>query len=60
MSKVSIIIPVYNAEKTLCRCLDSLVVQTYEDVEIILVMMALLIVVGIFVKHIEINILRLY
>ena len=37
MSKVSIIIPVYNAEKTLCRCLDSLVVQTYEDVEIILV-----------------------
>lgn len=37
MSKVSIIIPVYNAEKTLCRCLNSLVVQTYEDVEIILV-----------------------
>ena len=37
MSKFSIIIPVYNAEKTLCRCLDSLVVQTYEDVEIILV-----------------------
>ena len=37
MSKVSIIIPVYNAEKTLCRCLDSLVAQTYEDIEIILV-----------------------
>ena len=34
MSKVSIIIPVYNAEKTLCRCLDSLVAQTYEDIEI--------------------------
>lgn len=37
MSKVSIIIPVYNAEKTLCRCLDSLVAQTYKDIEIILV-----------------------
>lgn len=35
--KVSIIIPVYNAEKYLARCLDSLVNQTLKDIEIILV-----------------------
>ena len=35
--KVSIIIPVYNVEKYLKRCLDSLVNQTLEDIEIILV-----------------------
>lgn len=29
--------PVYNAEKTLIRCLDSLVNQTYQDKEIILI-----------------------
>lgn len=33
--KVSIIVPVYNSEKYLERCLDSLVMQTLEDIEII-------------------------
>ena len=35
--KVSIIVAVYNAEKTLHRCLDSLVGQELADIEIILV-----------------------
>ncbi len=34
---VSIIVPVYNAEKDLVKCLDSVVNQTLKDVEIILV-----------------------
>lgn len=37
MSQVSIVIPVYNAEKTLVRCLDSVQSQTYTDFEVILV-----------------------
>jgi glycosyltransferase involved in cell wall biosynthesis len=35
--KVSIIIPVYNSEKYLGRCLDSILAQTYSKLEIILV-----------------------
>ncbi|MEB6548866.1 glycosyltransferase [Heyndrickxia sporothermodurans] len=34
---ISIIIPVYNAEKTLSKCLDSVKNQTYQNLEIILV-----------------------
>ena len=34
---VSIIIPVYNCEKYITRCLDSLINQTYSNIEIILV-----------------------
>lgn len=34
---VSVIVPVYNVEKYLPRCLDSLVNQTYENLEILLV-----------------------
>ncbi len=37
MTKVSIIIPVYNAEKTLSKCLLALIEQTYKDLEIICV-----------------------
>lgn len=37
MPKVSIIIPVYNAEKTLAKCLNSILAQTLKDIEIICV-----------------------
>lgn len=37
MAKVSIIVPVYNVEKYIEKCLNSLVNQTLEDIEIILV-----------------------
>lgn len=35
MSKVSIIIPVYNAEEYLTRCLNSISAQTFKDFEVI-------------------------
>ena len=35
--KLSIIIPVYNAEKYLAKCLDSVLAQTFKDLEIICV-----------------------
>lgn len=34
---VSVVVPIYNAEKYLVKCIDSLVNQTYENIEIILV-----------------------
>lgn len=37
MYKVSIIVPVYNVEKYIRRCLDSLVKQSYRNLEIILI-----------------------
>ena len=37
MPKVSVIVPIYNVEKYLHRCLDSLVSQELQDIEIILV-----------------------
>ena len=37
MAKVSVIVPIYNVEKYLPKCLDSLVNQTLDDIEIILV-----------------------
>ena len=35
--KYSVIIPIYNAEKTLKRCLDSLLRQKRQDAELILI-----------------------
>ena len=35
--KISIIVAVYNAEKYLHHCVESLINQTYKDIEIILV-----------------------
>lgn len=37
MPKVSVIVPIYNVEKYLDRCMESLLHQTLEDIEIILV-----------------------
>ena len=35
--KISIIVPVYNAERTVERCIKSLINQTYKDLEILLI-----------------------
>ena len=37
MPKISVIVPVYNVEKYLYKCLDSIINQTYKDLEIIVV-----------------------
>ena len=37
MIKVSVVVPVYNAENYIKKCIDSLVNQTYKDIEIIIV-----------------------
>lgn len=34
---ISVIVPVYNAESTLQRCVDSILAQTFEDFELILI-----------------------
>ena len=34
---ISIIVPVYNVEKYLDRCIDSLIKQTYKNIEVILI-----------------------
>ena len=34
---ISIIVPVYNAEKRLRKCLDSILSQTYSDFELLLI-----------------------
>ena len=35
--KVSIIVPIYNVEGYLCKCIESIINQNYKDIEIILV-----------------------
>ena len=37
MKKISIIVPIFNIEKYLSRCLDSILEQTYKNLEVILV-----------------------
>lgn len=37
MKKVSIIVPVYNAKKRLVQCLDSIISQTYSEIEVLLI-----------------------
>ncbi|MDO4161644.1 MAG: glycosyltransferase [Pseudomonadota bacterium] len=37
MKKISIIIPIYNVEKYLPKCLDSVINQTWKNIEIICV-----------------------
>ena len=34
---VSVIVPVYNTEKYLRRCIDSVLAQTYQDFELLLI-----------------------
>lgn len=36
-STFSIIVPVYNVEKYICRCIDSILVQTFSDFELLLI-----------------------
>lgn len=35
--KISVIVPIYKVEKYLCRCIESIIGQTYDNLEIILV-----------------------
>lgn len=37
MSKVSIIVPIYNSENSINKCIDSIINQTYKDIEILLI-----------------------
>lgn len=37
MKKISVIVPAYNAEKTIRRCLESLTISTYKEFEVIVV-----------------------
>ena len=35
--KISVIVPVYNVEKYLHRCIDSILTQTFTDFEVLLI-----------------------
>ena len=37
MCKISIIVPIYNVEEYLERCIDSILNQTFKDFEVILI-----------------------
>lgn len=34
---VSIIVPIYNVERYICQCIDSILAQTYKDFEVLLI-----------------------
>lgn len=34
---ISVVVPIYNAEKYLCRCIDSILAQTFTDFELLLI-----------------------
>lgn len=37
MADISIIVPVYNVEKYIRRCIESLIAQTFESIEVLLI-----------------------
>lgn len=37
LPQISVIVPIYNSEKTIYRCVDSLLSQTYNNIEILLI-----------------------
>ena len=37
MLPISIIVPIYKAEQYLCRCIDSILAQTFQDFELLLI-----------------------
>ncbi|MDO5402824.1 MAG: glycosyltransferase family A protein, partial [Eubacteriales bacterium] len=37
MKKISVIVPLYNGEKTIRRCIDSILAQTYSNFEILVI-----------------------
>ena len=48
---ISIVIPVYNAEKYLGGCLNSIQNQTYKNLKSFLLMMVQLIILKLFVRN---------
>lgn len=48
---LSIVVPVYNAESYLCRCVDSILAQTFKEFELILVDDGSVIVPGRYVTN---------
>lgn len=36
-AKVSVIVPVYNSEKFISKCLESIIRQTYKNIEILII-----------------------
>lgn len=51
--KFSVILPIYNVELYLAKCIDSILNQSYTDFELILVMMALKINLFQFVMNMQ-------
>lgn len=35
--KISVVVPVYNKEKYLCKCIESILSQNYKNIELILI-----------------------